>query len=84
MSENGKLLSDNVNSDAQLIASIDAKLEQEYLHVIFVSGVWYLVEKDDDKFRIIDEYKNRVAAYAGGLDCVIEACIEAWEKGGDE
>lgn len=74
------------DTDAAIVAMLDEMLAQDNLsiQVDYLPTVYVLVEKTADGETVIDRYDTRAAAYRGGIDCLIEFCIEGWEQGGKE
>lgn len=78
---------DNVNSDASVIKMIDDMLAQDGLAVHLIMDGWELHVTDLSDERgwphstTIDIYETRAAAYRGAIDCLIEACVFAWDQG---
>ena len=74
------------DSDAAVMAMIDQMLAQDELYIMASSNGFHLCEKrtdvDDFKYyEVIDSYETRPAAYRGAIDCLIEACVFAWDQG---
>ncbi len=73
------------NSNLAIVNMIDELLAQDNFVIFENDNGDYELRQDIELDRVlIDIYETRAAAYRAAIDCLIEVCIEAWEKGGQE
>lgn len=75
---------DNVNSDASIIQMLNRLMGEFDLSIRPTETGWELYATDLGRETAIDFYLGRSDAYRAAIDCIIEACIDAWEQGGAE
>jgi hypothetical protein len=63
-------------SNLAIVNMIEELLAQDnFIVVENDNGEYELHEHTDTGSILIDTYDNRAAAYRGGIDCLIEACV---------
>lgn len=70
--------------DTDIISMLDEMLAQDNFFVAANLEGYELYEATADGDQHIDQYETRAAAYRGAIDCLIEACVFAWDQGGQE
>lgn len=73
------------DSDASIVAMLDEILAQDDLYIFAHSeGYRLCIAHNRDAqpyYEIIDSYETRSNAYRAAIDCLIEACVFAWDQG---
>lgn len=75
------------DTDAAIVAMLNEMLAQDNLAIIRTIDGYHVVEytsETKELWSTIDIYETRAAAYRGAIDCLIEACVFAWDQGDEK